>query len=74
MDQQVSGAGDSGNISTWPLGERPRERLLTQASNEVGALVSGDAASDTEKDAFAVHGAALSAVARKVYQSHWLGQ
>ena len=38
MDQQVSGDEDAGDISRWPRGERPRERLLT-----LGAQALSDA-------------------------------
>ena len=45
--------------------------LLAQATDEVGALVSRDAAGDAEKYPFALHGPALSAGAPKVCQSLW---
>ena len=43
--------------------------LLTQATDEIGALVSRDSAGDAEKYPFALHGPALSAGVTKVYQS-----
>ena len=45
--------------------------LLAQATDEIGALVSGDAAGDAEEYAFALHGPALSAAARGTASSHW---
>jgi DNA repair protein RadC len=35
MDQQVSGAGSSGDISSWPRGERPRERLIERGAQSL---------------------------------------
>ena len=46
MDQQLSDAGNSSDISAWPPGERPRERLLERGPQalsdaELLALVLG---------------------------------